>query len=161
LRTVRREIRNSRTIWRIGFLSTQNVRLIRPIVSTVAIPGHAPLSNQREHSMIRGVGPYSTLITLIAGSLFHPEFHAAGPGDRDALMDVLPSGLSVTASTVAQHDGVLLGVDCRSSRRARRSASISSLIVVPAAAFLRGANTSRRANYSFHRCGVRHPYQSG
>jgi hypothetical protein len=68
LRTVRREIRNWRTIWRIGFLSTQNARLIRPIVSTVTIPGHAPLNNQREHSMIRGVGPYSTLIT---GSLFH------------------------------------------------------------------------------------------
>jgi hypothetical protein len=63
LRTVRREIRNSGTICRIGFLSTQNARLIRPIVSTVTIPGHAPLNNQREYSIIRGVGPYSTLIT--------------------------------------------------------------------------------------------------
>src|SRR5215472_5404789 len=48
LRTVCREIRNSRTIWRIGFLSTQNARLIRPIVSTVTIPGHAPPSTTRE-----------------------------------------------------------------------------------------------------------------
>jgi hypothetical protein len=42
LRTVCREIRSSRTICRIGFLSTKNARLIRPIVSTVTIPGHAP-----------------------------------------------------------------------------------------------------------------------
>jgi hypothetical protein len=33
-----------------------------------------PRYNQREHSMIPGVGPYSTLITPIAGSLFHAVF---------------------------------------------------------------------------------------
>lgn len=34
--------------------------------------------------MIRGVGPHSTLITPIAGSLFHAEFHGLLHGDRVA-----------------------------------------------------------------------------
>ena len=42
LRTVRREIRNWRTIWRIGFLSTQNARLIRPIVPPSPSPATLP-----------------------------------------------------------------------------------------------------------------------
>jgi hypothetical protein len=74
LRTVFRETRSSRTIWRIGLWSTKNARLIRPIVSTVTIPATLPRYNQREHSMIPGVGPYSALITPIAGSLFHAVF---------------------------------------------------------------------------------------
>ena len=77
MRTVFREIRSSRTICRIGFRLTKNPRLIRPIVSTVTIPNRSPQHNQREHSMIRGVGPYSTLITPQAGSLFHAAFHIA------------------------------------------------------------------------------------
>jgi hypothetical protein len=59
-RTVCREIRNSRTIWRIGFLSTKNARLIRPIVSTVTIPGRAPQAQPREAFDDPGVGRYST-----------------------------------------------------------------------------------------------------
>ena len=34
---------------------------------TVTIPATLPRYNQREHSMIPGVGPYSALITPIAG----------------------------------------------------------------------------------------------
>ena len=90
MRTVFREIRSSRTIWRIGFRSTQNARLTRPIVSTVTIPGPLPQRNQREHSMIRRVGPYSTLITLQAGSLFHAVFHQVSMLHRELLLGIDP-----------------------------------------------------------------------
>jgi hypothetical protein len=60
----------SRTIWQIGFRSTKNARLIRPIVSTVTIPGPLPQRNQGEHSMIRGVGPYSALTHFRCNSAF-------------------------------------------------------------------------------------------
>jgi hypothetical protein len=78
LRTVFREILSSRTIWRIGLWSTKNARLIRPIVSTVTIPGHAPPSTTRGSiQRFAGVGPYSTLFTTQAGSLFHAVFQAS------------------------------------------------------------------------------------
>src|SRR3979411_960632 len=64
----------------------KNARLIRPIVSTVTIPATLPRYNQREHSMIPGVGPYSALITPIAGSLFHAVFQARRPEHESLAM---------------------------------------------------------------------------
>jgi hypothetical protein len=75
LRTVFGDILSSRTICRIGLRSTKNAGLIRPIVSTVTIPGHAlPSTTTGRIRRFARVGPYSTLFITQAGSLFHAVF---------------------------------------------------------------------------------------
>jgi hypothetical protein len=72
--------RSSRTIWRIGLCSTKNARLIRPIVSTVSIPGHAPQAQPGGAFDDSGMGRYSTLFTPKAGALFQVAFQVSPGG---------------------------------------------------------------------------------
>src|SRR5205823_14828129 len=109
LRTVCREIRSSRTIWRIGLCSTQNARLIRPIVSTVTIPGHAPPSTPEGAFDDSGLGRYSTLITPEAGSLFHAVFHTTIKNTLAALAELTRKGRTyekAVARLVDDHSAV-------------------------------------------------------
>src|SRR2546423_13943579 len=79
----------------MGLWSTKNARLIRPIVSTVPTPATLPRYNQREHSMIPGVGPYSALIPPIAGSLFHAVFQTTRPSAPSRRHQTRPRHLSL------------------------------------------------------------------
>ena len=103
-----RDTRSSRTICRIGFSSTKNARRIRPIVSTVSIPG-----------LLLRPQPERALSDRLGGSRLdadHPDLGCA-PGGEQA--NPLPLGAPASCSSVVS------SIACACRRQPWRTASLT------------------------------------